>query len=144
MQLTRAADYAVRIMIHLAKLPPGSCSSGAELASVEEIPEHFAIKVLQILVRAGLLVSYRGTGGGFTLRTNPNEISVLSVVEAIEGRTALNACLTRPPSCDRRSRCAVHPIWIEAQEALTGVLRRASIASLAGKASTEVQWISPA
>jgi Rrf2 family protein len=142
MQLTRAADYAVRIMIHLATLPSGSCPSGAELASAQEIPEHFAIKVLQGLVRARLLASYRGSGGGFALAVDPEQISLLDVVEAIEGPTALNLCLTQPSSCARHPLCAAHRVWVEAQAAMTGVLRAASIASLAAQTLQEGRWIS--
>jgi Rrf2 family protein len=138
MQITRAADYAVRIMIHLATLPPGSRPNCGVLAQAGEIPEHFVLKILQLLVRARLIQSQRGAGGGFTLAVDPREITLLDIVEAVEGPTALNACLARGLGCTRKGWCPAHSVWAEAQEAMTAVLRRATIAALAQKAAQEV------
>lgn len=142
MKVTRAADYAVRIMIHLATLPPGSRPSGAELAKAEDIPEHFASKVLQALVRARMVGSHRGSGGGFALLADPNRVSMIDIIEAIDGPTALNACLSSPPACERRAGCAAHRVWVAAQSAMTGVLRAATLASLAAETLQEAPWIS--
>jgi Rrf2 family protein len=132
MQLTRAADYAVRIMIHLASLPSGARPNRAVLAEAGEIPEHFVGKVLQALARAGLIGSQRGMKGGFALAVPPEEITVLRVIEAIEGPTQLNACLNNQgKGCSRSGWCPAHHVWIEAQEAMTTVLRQATIAALA-------------
>jgi Rrf2 family protein len=143
MQLTRAADYGVRVMIHLAMLPPGSRSTGAALALAGDIPPQFVLKVLQALARARLIESHRGTGGGFALALDPERITMLDVIEAIEGPTGLNLCLGPNSCCDRRTWCPAHRVWVEAQAALTGVLRRATIASLAEQAAVEVGWNSP-
>jgi Rrf2 family protein len=94
MQLTRAADYAVRVMIHLAGLPPGARASRAELAREAECPEQFLSKVLQSLTRAGLVISHRGNTGGFELQEAHTGVSILNVVQAIEGPVRLNLCLT--------------------------------------------------
>lgn len=139
MQLTRAADYAVRIMIHLAMLPPGSRPNRAALAEAGDIPEHFVSKILQALSRTGLIHSHRGMNGGFEMARPPDKITMLEVVEAIEGPTRLNVCLGPGMSCTRKSWCPAHCVWIEAQEAMTRVLRRATIASLADNASDGLQ-----
>ncbi len=142
MQLTRAADYAVRIMIHLATLPPDSRPSGAELAKAQDIPEHFAVKVLQSLARARMVASQRGSGGGFVLSADPRRVTMLDVVEAIEGPIALNACMTSPPSCNRMQNCAAHQVWVVAQQAMVAVLRTATIASLAARTQEDSEWTS--
>ena len=67
MQLTRAADYAVRVMMHMAGLPPGTRTSRADLANAANCPEQFLSKVLQDLTHAGLVTSHRGNTGGFEL-----------------------------------------------------------------------------
>src|ERR1039457_4791992 len=90
MQLTRAADYAVRVMIHLAGLPPDTRASRAELAVAAECPEQFLSKVLQSLTRARLVVSHRGNTGGFELPNIHRAATLLEVVEAIEGPIRLN------------------------------------------------------
>src|SRR6185503_17312318 len=131
MQLTRAADYAVRVMIHLAGLPSGTRSSRADLAEAAECPEQFLSKVLQNLTRAGLVVSHRGNTGGFELSSRHRSASVLEIVEAIEGPVHLNVCLTSEQACARQGWCPAHSVWAEAQIAMVAVLQRASIAELA-------------
>ena len=130
MQLTRAADYAVRVMIHLAILPAGTRVSRAALADSADVPEHFLSKVLQSLGRARLVVAHRGTNGGFALAVSPEEVSILRIVEAIEGPLQLNLCLGRG-GCTRQGWCPAHLVWAEAQAALAQVLKNATIAKLA-------------
>ena len=108
MQLTRAADYAVRVMIHLAGLPPGSRASRGELAREAECPEQFLSKVLQSLTRAGLVISHRGNTGGFELPEANRGASILKVVQAIEGPVRLNLCLTSDHACGRQEACSAH------------------------------------
>ena len=135
MQLTRAADYAVRVMVHLAGLPPETRASRAELAIAAECPEQFLCKVLQNLTRAGLVVSHRGNTGGFELEDLHRTASVLEVVEAVEGPIRLNACLVNDRACTRQGWCPAHGVWADAQAALDKVLREATIEGLAQKAA---------
>jgi len=137
MQLTRAADYAVRVMIHMAGLPPGTRTSRTELANAAGCPDQFLSKVLQDLTRAGLVVSHRGNTGGFELPTVRGAASVLEVVEAVEGPLRLNVCLTHDHACERQQWCPAHTMWAKAQEALTGVLRNTTISELASQVP---QW----
>lgn len=135
MQLTRAADYAIRVMIHLAGLPPETRASRAELAEAAECPEQFLSKVLQSLTRAGLVLSHRGNTGGFELPNVHRAASLLEVVEAIEGPIRLNICLNSERSCARQEWCPAHDVWVEAQAAVAQVLRDASITNLAQQAA---------
>jgi Rrf2 family protein len=131
MQLTRAADYAVRVMIHMAGLPPGTRTSRTDLATAAGCPDQFLSKVLQDLTRAGLVVSHRGNTGGFELAALHKGATVLEVVEAVEGPVRLNVCLAHDHACERQQWCPAHTMWVRAQEALVGVLRGTSIAELA-------------
>ena len=131
MQITRASDYAIRVMIHLAGLPRGSKVQQAELSKATEVSGHFLSKVLQQLVRSQFIRSQRGAGGGFALAVPAERVSLLDVVEAIEGPLHLNLCLEEGPSCCRKSWCPAHKVWADAQEAVVEVLGRASIASVA-------------
>ncbi len=134
MQLTRAADYAVRVMIHLATLPPGARVNRSRLAAVAEVPTHFLSKVLQVLARARLIAAHRGPNGGFALAVTAGQVSVLDVVEAVEGPIALNVCATNGSGCSRQGWCPAHLVWQDAQAALTQVLKNATIARLASHA----------
>jgi len=144
MQLTRAADYALRVMVHLAGLPPGTRASRTVLAEAASCPDQFLSKVLQDLTRSGLVNSRRGNTGGFTLPMGHANATVLEIVEAIEGPISLNICVGNGIGCERQAHCPGHGVWAEAQTALTDVLRRANIADLArekAESSTSLEAI---
>ena len=134
MQITRASDYAVRVMIHLAGLPPRSTVRQAELSKATAVSGHFLSKVLQQLVRARLIRSQRGSGGGYALAFSAETISLLDVVQAMEGPVRLNQCIEEGPSCEQKSWCPAHQVWAEAQAAIVRVLGGASLDRLASEA----------
>lgn len=131
MQLTRAADYAVRVMIHLAGPVSEDRVSLPALAEATEAPESFLSKVLQALARAGLISSRRGQSGGFKITEHGRAATMREVIEAIDGPICLNLCLVSGRSCDRKRRCPAHPVWAQAQMAMLDVLAGATIADLA-------------
>jgi Rrf2 family protein len=136
MQLTRAADYAVRVMIHLATLPAQERALLPALAAATGAPKSFLSKVLQALCRAGFIASRRGQAGGFEILPLGRAASIRSVIEAIDGPVCLNLCLTTGVSCYRKSECPAHPIWTKAQEAMLEVLNAATVSQLAVDAAT--------
>jgi Rrf2 family protein len=131
MQITRAADYAVRVVTYLASRPPDLTVRRSEIARATNVAESFLAKVLQQLVQAGMVTSQRGAGGGFRLAVDGGTLSLLDVVEAMEGPLRLNSCLERGPSCKRKAWCPAHEVWVEAQAALERVLRGARVSDLA-------------
>lgn len=138
MQITRASDYAVRVMIHLAGLPPAATVRQAELSKATDVSGHFLSKVLQQLVRSGLIRSQRGSGGGYGLAVSAHNVSLLDVVQALEGPIHLNQCIAEGPSCERKSWCPAHQVWAEAQAAVVRILGDALLAKLAAQAKTSV------
>jgi Rrf2 family protein len=118
-------------MIHLATLPSGTRVRLAALAEAAEVPATFMSKVLQSLVRARLIASCPGVNGGFELMASPSQVSILDIVEAIDGPLQLNLCVTTPPGCEREPWCAAHLVWAKAQQAMMKILRSATIGKLA-------------
>jgi len=131
MQITRATDYAVRVMVHLASLPPGEKVPLSALVGVSEVPGSFLSKVLQRLVHAGMVSSHRGAGGGFCLRVPRDKTTLLDVIEAMEGPLQLNLCLGKGQNCIRKSWCGVHPVWQKAQAALAQAFASVTLEELA-------------
>lgn len=131
MQLTRAADYGVRAMIHLASQGADQRVLLQELSRATGAPESFLSKVLQALSRAGFVSSRRGQSGGFALLPRGRQASVRAVIEAIDGPICLNVCLAAGPSCERKGGCPAHPVWARAQRAMLHVLEGISVAELA-------------
>ncbi len=140
MQLTRAADYAVRVMVHLAALPPETRVSLLSLAEATGAPESFLSKVLQALTRAELISSRRGPLGGFEISTPGRKASMLEVIEAIDGPMRLNVCLTSGIACARKAWCPAHPVWVKAQRAILDVLSAALISDLAADGNVASQF----
>jgi len=131
MQLTRAADYALRAMIHLASLPAAERALLPQMARAIGAPESFLSKVLQSLCRAGLAASHRGQSGGFEILPAGRTATVAAVILSIEGPIALNVCIDPELSCSRKSFCPAHPVWVAAQRAMLAVLNAKTIAGLA-------------
>lgn len=134
MQLTRAADYAVRVMVHMALLPLGARANRTDLAASAGCPEQFLSKVLQSLTKAGLITSHRGNTGGFELPPARFRTTVLEIVEAVEGPIHLNICVKSLEECSRSADCPAYPVWIKAQQSLVEVLGSFSIEEMARQA----------
>jgi Rrf2 family protein len=122
MEISRRTDYGVRVILDLATLPANERTSTQDIADRQNIPSPFLAKIISQLSLAGLVTTYRGAGGGVVLALPPSEISLLQVIEALEGPIHLNRCLIQPEACPRKGRCSVHNIWVKAQEALTSLL----------------------
>lgn len=129
MQLTRAGEYAIKSLLYLAAQQAEARVMASEVATAESIPVNFVRKILESLAKSGLVKSYRGAGGGFTLGHAPEDISLRRVIEAVEGPLALNQCL-QPNACEQLRTCPMSQIWMEAQRAVEGVLDRYSLADV--------------
>lgn len=130
MRLTRAAEYAIRCMVYLAKRGKGVLTSRQEIAERAEIPGHFLAKIAQDLARAGLIEIRQGAKGGFVLLKEPAVISLLEVVEIMIGEIYLNDCIARPSDCKVSYSCAVHQVWMKAREQLRATLGEVSLEQL--------------
>jgi Rrf2 family protein len=130
MQITRQADYAIRAVRYLAKQGINTRSATSIVAKEMKIPPSFLAKIISQLSIAGLLHTSRGARGGVTLAREPGEISMLDVVEAIDGPILLNECVGDPANCDFSQDCMAHPIWVEVQESLVKRLRETTFDQL--------------
>lgn len=131
MQITKQADYALRAMLYLAQLSPNERASTSTIASEQAIPPSFLAKIISQLSIAGLIHTSRGAHGGVSLAVSPEKISVLDVVEAIDGPLALNECTLNPSICPSGSDCPLHSLWCEAQAELVKKLKHTTFASVA-------------
>ena len=104
---------------------------------VEEIsrematPKSFVAKILQKLVKAGIVKSFRGVKGGFQLNRPPKDITILDVIEAIEGVVALNACAVDSSVCGFSKTCGVHTVWVTLRHELNELMKKHNFADIA-------------
>lgn len=131
MQITRQADYAIRAVLYISKLGSGQRAATSQIAKEQRIPPSFLAKIISQLSIAGLLQTSRGARGGVTLAKSPQEITLLDVVEAIDGPIALNECVHDDGACSFGEECPLRPIWCDAQEDLVTRLKNTNFAQFA-------------
>lgn len=131
MELTRKGEYAIRGIIYLARQPQGHMALVSEIAEAAEVPQTFLAKIFQNFAKLGLVKSYRGTGGGFTLGRPAAKITLREIVEAVEGPIMPNRCLLEEVGCDRSESCGVHNVWKDVQQQVFSILDSVTIADLA-------------
>jgi Rrf2 family protein len=144
LRLSKKADYALMAVRHLA-LPDGPSSTSArEIAEQYDIPLELMAKVLQRLVRAGLLISTQGTRGGYTLSRMPAAISVSDVMQAIDGPFTVTACSTDNHDCDQYDKCSIRdPLW-KIRERIAATLNTVTIAEMAAESDAVQAPVAPA
>ncbi|MEW5743869.1 MAG: Rrf2 family transcriptional regulator [Nitrospirota bacterium] len=130
MEITRESDYAIRCVLYLSG-KPGDIVMVDEIAREMEIPKSFLAKILQKLNKSGLVKSYRGIKGGFQLARSPREVTLLDVVEAVEGPVALNSCVIDKSVCGRSSTCGVHHVWADVRADFREILKKYTFERLA-------------
>ena len=123
MQITRQADYAVRAVLYLAQLGSERRAATSQIAQEQQIPPSFLAKIVSQLSVAGLLQTSRGARGGVSLARDPDDISLLEVVEAIDGPILLNECVAGNGACTFGDDCPMRPIWCDAQAELVARLK---------------------
>jgi len=130
MYVTRKADYAIRCVLYLTK-NLGRVASVDEIAGAMYVPKTFLAKILQRLMRVGIVSSTRGIKGGFQLTKDPEDTNLLEVIEAIQGPSAANICAINKKLCSLSSRCTVHPIWLKIRKKVEQELKKENFAKLA-------------
>jgi Rrf2 family protein len=131
--ISRETDYAARVILHLALQPPGHRATAGQIAGLRLIPRALVRRVVTRLAAAGLITTARGNDGGISLARPAGEITLLEVVEALEGPLALNACTVEPDLCPLMPACTVHQAWVHARDVLRQELSGVTFAALAEK-----------
>lgn len=129
MLITRETDYAVRCVLYLAQ-KPDQRTIVDEIAKRMHIPKHYLAKILQRLVREGIVESVRGINGGYRLLRSPKEISLMDIMGTIQGSVPVNVCALDKRRCQMSSTCSVHPVWVEIRKDIETRLKRETIDKL--------------
>ena len=132
MEISRRTDYGVRVILDLSALAEDERASTHEIADRQNIPAPFLAKIISQLSLSGLVTTFRGAGGGVKLARPASEISLLQVIEALDGPVRLNRCVIEPGACPRDDFCPVHHIWAKAQVDLTSLLAVTTFDGLVG------------
>ena len=132
-RLSRAAEYAIRGILYLSSKPDFEVCCIEEVAKAQDMPSPYLAKLFQSLVKKGYMRSFRGTGGGFALAKEPKDITLLEIIETIEGNMFLNECMIREGYCRNDASCPVHRVWKNAQRMFLDYLGRCTFEELAAQ-----------
>lgn len=127
LKLTKKADYGLIAMRHLAEHADLGACSAKDLADMYGLPQEALAKLLQRLVKAGLLQSQQGTNGGYSLARDPRAISALDVIRALEGPLFMTSCTTAKGSCEQTTRCTIREPLRKVSKSIEEVLSRLTI-----------------
>lgn len=121
-------------MVYLASHHGHECVPSQEIANAMAVPYRFLGQVLYLLKLGGLTASDKGAKGGWTLTKKPSDISLLDIVEAVQGPIVMLPCLVEKPACSFAETCRPHAVWSSIQDNMRGHLEKTSLSSLARKA----------
>ena len=132
-QISRRADYAVRIMIELG-FQRDQCVPSREISRRTNVSKAFLHKITADLVKANLVRTQAGPKGGLRLNHPLTHINLQQILEAVEGPICLNICLFRPQECERDAICPAHDFWGRLQTSIVSQLQAATLAELVTEA----------
>ncbi|MCM2265616.1 MAG: Rrf2 family transcriptional regulator [Desulfuromonadales bacterium] len=133
MIITRATEYAIRAVLYMASQPQGEIIFKKDICRAQEITPAFLTKILQPLIKAGIVGSQRGVGGGFYLAKPASQVNLFDIVKTQEGPLYLNQCLIKEGNCGREFFCPVHGAWKEIRSEFMSTLSRYDFATLASR-----------
>jgi Rrf2 family protein len=137
--ISRQTDYACRILLHLAMHEPDGRITARTIAEQRLIPQSVVRRIVAQLSVAGLVKTSRGNEGGMVLARPAAEISLLDVLQAMDGPVSLNACVEDRAGCPLMPVCSVHETWCAAHDVLIAELQRATFDKLAQRGKVLAQ-----
>jgi Rrf2 family protein len=124
MRITQEGDYALRVVTYLYKCGVGKRVEAKVISAHENVPQRFLLKLLRKLTMAGVTASYKGYGGGYAVEKPPEQTTIRSVIEAIEGPIYVNRCFEDASLCNagRADSCIMHKALSSVQNNLLAEL----------------------
>ncbi len=138
---SRACEYALQAVLYLGSRSRGEAILQRQISADLDIPPHFLGKVLQALTRRGLVSSQKGKTGGFRLARSPKTISLLDVIQAVDGLGVLDGCLLGFPGCSDDHPCPFHEEWKQAKQIVLEGLEQRNVAALSKGMEPKLAWL---
>ena len=133
MRISTRARYGLRLMLDLALKHGKGPIFLKEVSRSQEISEKYLGQIIMPLKAAGLVKSFRGAHGGYTLQRDPGTINLFEIVSALEGDLGLVECVTEPSACNRTDICVTQAVWCQVSRAIADTLGRITLADLVEK-----------
>jgi Rrf2 family iron-sulfur cluster assembly transcriptional regulator len=128
---SKGCQYTLRALTFVVADKEKERFQAKDICERAEIPESFTRKVLQALVQGGFLHAHRGPGGGYSLTRDPSEITVLEVIQAVEGEDTFDHCILGFDECSGENPCPLHELWVDSKRNLLDNLSGTTLDQLA-------------
>jgi Rrf2 family protein len=133
MRINTRVRYAIRMMADMAKHGHGEPVALRDVAARQNLPKMYLSQLMAPLKRAGLIKSFWGNRGGYVLNRPASEITLLDIIEAVEGPIALLDCVLDAGQCDRSDYCECIGVWQTINESIVATLQHYSLADLVSR-----------
>lgn len=137
---SKGCEYAVRALVHVPPAAEQERFRAKDVCQKAGIPEAYTRKIFQALSNGGFLEAARGPGGGYKLTDDPKNISLLSIIFAIDGPTTFGNCIMGLPKCDEQKPCPLHYQWATAKAELMARLESQTLYDLAQTVKSREGW----
>ena len=137
MQILSQTEGGIRTVLYLTLTGNDRWVPGEEICRTQEIAPSSLAKITRPLLKRGILSAVRGVGGGFRLGRPPDTISMLEVIETLQGPLNFNECLIGPGTCERAGHCPVHPVWKQIKEGTERILAMWTFSDLARQSRSQ-------
>lgn len=127
---SKGCEYAIRALVHMAPVGENRRFQAREICKKAEIPESFTRKIFQALVAGGFLDAVPGPGGGYAITRDPKDISLLDVIQAVDGLDTFAGCILGLSECNAKAPCPLHHAWARAKDGLMEELESQSLQDL--------------
>jgi Rrf2 family protein len=137
--ISKSSQYAIQAVMYVARAAhQRALVHVKEISNVLHIPHHFLGKILQTLSRHGILASQKGLKGGFSLARLPEQITLMDIIEAVDGEAFRTECFFGFPGCGESTPCSIHELWSDTRTKILDSLRRTTIADLSSELETRM------
>ncbi len=131
LDITKKAEYAISLLLELALSPQEDFLASREVGERRSVPANLVPQLVSILSKAGWVEAVRGPKGGIRLSADPSQITLVAVIEAVEGPITVSRCLVQHgKTCPNQTHCPLKNVWAKAQRQVLEVLGDTSIADL--------------
>ncbi len=132
MRLAPAAEFAIRGVLVLAEHYGEGPVNLDKICRIRDLSKQYMTKIFASLNRAGITQAIRGKHGGYVLNREPKDVTLLEIIEAVEGPIQMNFCMQEPPHCKQKPGCPVHPVWEDIQNYIRTRLGSVTMADCVG------------
>jgi len=130
MKLNNTSQYAIHIMVAIAKYNKDKQINAKSISEVFDIPYKYLTKIMPLLVKANLILSIRGREGGYTLAKETSKIYIIDILNAVQDSLHDSKCILKTTHCNTHNKCALHDSWNTPKKTINTMFNQTTLESI--------------